>query len=158
MKRLKLETKMARVGDVIGENHSFKGKQFLDKHQIWIPENDKMLLSKEGPITFNQFKRKLKDLHPNFVLAWNPGESTPEAPMGHPIRFLADKKEWEMGYEPIDGVGFSNKTVIPANSQFVHYFNKDKNIYETRFVAKGWVQAYNVCMYYLVKKGLAKLQ
>ncbi len=156
MKRVKLATKMARVGDVIGENHSKKEKEFANKHQIWLPENDNMVVSNERPLTFNQFRAKLKALHPNFVLDWNGGVSTPEAPMGHPIRFLTSDKEWEKGYEPVDGVGSAGETVLPTNSQFIHYKNKEKNIYETRFIAKGWVQAYNVCMHFLVKKGIAK--
>ncbi len=155
MKQIKLTTKTKKASELIGNNYSEKEREFAKKYNILIPEDQDITVSKEKPITFNQFKKKLKELHPNFELVWNANVCTPEQPQGHAVRFI--DPSLELGYEPIDGVGISGETIIQANHIYLHYYSKDKKRYETRLMGKGWDIILNACKVHLVKLGLAKL-
>lgn len=151
---MKMVTKKIKVKEVLGSNFSNKELKFQEKNNIYNPENDNMIVSSQGPKTYSQFGRELKKINPNIYIVFNPNTPLPSKPMGHAIRFRTPNEKDE--YDFICGVGKANDKIIPAMSQIEHYFDKEINRYESRFVCIGWIAALETVVSYLSSNNLLK--
>lgn len=145
--------KRVKTSDVIGNNYGVNELKHINKYNLYQPENQEMIVTQERPLTFTQLQRKLKQIHPGFFIVFNANVAPPEYPMGHAIRFKTKD-----GHDPICGVGKSGSNIIPAQSTYNHYFNKEKNIHETRLDALGWVAAEEMVIQYLVKNNISPVR
>lgn len=139
--------KRVKTEKVIGNKYGIGELDRIKKYNLYTPESQDMIVTSESPLTFTQFERKLKALNSRFFITYNPNTPTPEAPMGHAVRFRT-----EDGHDPICGVGMAGNNILPAQTTYNHYFNKEKNISETRIQALGWVAAEEMAVEYLIKK------
>jgi len=147
---IKLKPKRVRVSEVIGIKFSNSELANQKKFGIWTPENTEMIVSNERALSVAAFERKLKKLDSRLFIHFNTAIPSKAEPFGHIIRF--HRPDIDEKYDFIVGVGIGGNKLLPAQSQYKHFYNEEKKVYETRMIALGWVASQEAVIHYLLAR------
>ncbi len=155
MKTMKFNKKTVRVSELYGNRFSKEELEHNQKSGIYMPQNEMMTYSSAGPKTFNEFEKELKQINPRLYMVFNKAVSTPDAPIGHPIRFM--DLALPDGFDIVYAVGTSRDNLLPANSKIGYYKDEITGELRSKMSACGWSEALNIVYKFLAKRGLVTI-